>query len=94
MHCRYLRQFQTDSSTPCDNSLATTPEGIDGVPSVVFLPRRLQRCGGSGCAAPSATPPDGGRPTLGFALMTQPHRQPVPCRDDHPDASTRAAMVG
>jgi hypothetical protein len=38
--------------------------------------------------------PDGGRPTLGFALMTQPHRQPVPCRDDHRDASTRAAMVG
>ena len=36
MHCRYLRQFQTDSSTPCDNSLATTPEGIDGVPSVVL----------------------------------------------------------
>jgi len=38
--------------------------------------------------------PDDGRPTLGFALMTQPHRQPVPSRDDYRDASTRAAMVG
>ena len=33
-------------------------------------------------------------PTLGFALMPQPHRQPIPSRDDHRDASTRAAMVG
>ena len=26
----------SDSSTPCDNSLATTPEGIDGVPWTPF----------------------------------------------------------